>query len=103
MVWFVNRGKLITGRKLSEQSELSQISVKLGVIQESSQEQNLGLQGSMDSIQADPSKDLSSLSVNDLQGEGFRVKGAGFKVMGGAGHKYVPKEEKLRKFISLKL
>jgi hypothetical protein len=101
MVFFVNRGKLITGKQLSTQSEMSQLSVALDRPQENS-EPEFGLPE--DTMQENPSNELNSFSMNDLQGEGFKAAGAGFKVMGGAGKmKYTPKEDKIRKFVSLKL
>jgi hypothetical protein len=51
------------------------------------------------------SDDLSSFNMNELQGEGFRVAGAGFRVASAGINKmkYIPKEDKIRKFVSLKL
>jgi hypothetical protein len=99
MVFFVNRGKLITGKQLSHQSEMSQLSIEIDRSQEN-MEPELGLP--TDSMQE--SNNLNSLSMNDLQGEGFRVAGAGFKVLGGSGKmRYIPKEDKIRKFVSLKI
>jgi hypothetical protein len=101
MVFFVNRGKLITGKQLSHQSEMSQLSIEIDRSQEN-MEPELGLP--TDSMQENESNNLNSLSINDLQGEGFRVAGAGFKVLGGSGKmKYIPKEDKIRKFVSLKI
>jgi hypothetical protein len=102
MVFIVNRGKLITGKKLSHQSEMSQLSVELDRPEEN-MEPELGLP--TDSMEENTSNDLSSFNMNELQGEGFRAAGAGFRVAGAGINKmkYIPKQDKIRKFVSLKL
>jgi hypothetical protein len=101
MVFIVNRGKLITGKQLSHQSDMSQLSIELNQPSEN-MEPELGLP--TDSMQEDSGDNFNSFNMNEVQGEGFRVAGAGIKSLSGVSKmKYIPKQDKIRKFISLKL